>query len=240
MANHQGGASRRGAGHVVALLAEGNTGEGFDSAYGVLGSVGHVSGRVAAARTDQSLARRALALSRSVIARPARGRIAGDGAEILDRAPGDAQQGARGDSQELYIAADEFLFIDENTRGILSLQRAADALTSIVHLGRFKSRGRRDVRCGASGASRRHPVQRPADDAAGCRSIFLFGAAVLQTIPGRPPGVSRRERRGLFRHQRDRPAAWACAAPTILTMRSCWSTKCCSCCRPIRRDCATA
>jgi hypothetical protein len=30
---------------------------------------------------------------------------------------------------------DEFLFIDENTRGILSLQRAADALTSVVHLG---------------------------------------------------------------------------------------------------------
>jgi hypothetical protein len=30
---------------------------------------------------------------------------------------------------------DEFLFIDENTRGILSLQRAADALTSIVHVG---------------------------------------------------------------------------------------------------------
>jgi hypothetical protein len=30
---------------------------------------------------------------------------------------------------------DEFLFIDENTRGILSLQRAADALTAIVHLG---------------------------------------------------------------------------------------------------------
>jgi hypothetical protein len=30
---------------------------------------------------------------------------------------------------------DEFLFIDENTRGILSLQRAADALTSIVHIG---------------------------------------------------------------------------------------------------------
>ena len=30
---------------------------------------------------------------------------------------------------------DEFLFIDENTRGILCLQRAADALTSIVHLG---------------------------------------------------------------------------------------------------------
>ena len=30
---------------------------------------------------------------------------------------------------------DESLFIDENTRGILLLQRAADALTSIVHLG---------------------------------------------------------------------------------------------------------
>jgi len=31
--------------------------------------------------------------------------------------------------------ADEFLFIDENTRGILSLQRAADAVSSIVNLG---------------------------------------------------------------------------------------------------------
>jgi hypothetical protein len=30
---------------------------------------------------------------------------------------------------------DEFLFIDENTRGILLLQQAADALTHIVHLG---------------------------------------------------------------------------------------------------------
>jgi hypothetical protein len=30
---------------------------------------------------------------------------------------------------------DEFLFIDENTRGILSLQRAADALTGISNLG---------------------------------------------------------------------------------------------------------
>jgi hypothetical protein len=30
---------------------------------------------------------------------------------------------------------DEFLFIDENTRGILALQRTADALTGIVHLG---------------------------------------------------------------------------------------------------------
>ena len=30
---------------------------------------------------------------------------------------------------------DEFLFIDENTRDILSLQRAADALANVVHLG---------------------------------------------------------------------------------------------------------
>jgi hypothetical protein len=30
---------------------------------------------------------------------------------------------------------DEFLFIDENTRGILSLQRVAEALMKIVHLG---------------------------------------------------------------------------------------------------------
>ena len=30
---------------------------------------------------------------------------------------------------------DEFLFIDENTRAILALQRTANALTSVVHLG---------------------------------------------------------------------------------------------------------
>jgi len=38
-------------------------------------------------------------------------------------------------SQKLTSLPDEFLFIDENTRGILSLQRVAEALTKITHLG---------------------------------------------------------------------------------------------------------
>jgi hypothetical protein len=40
-----------------------------------------------------------------------------------------------GKRRSFTLLKDEFLFIDENTRGIFSLQRAADALTGIVHLG---------------------------------------------------------------------------------------------------------
>ena len=91
--------------HVVALLAEGNTGEGFDSAYGVLGNVGLYLGALRRHELTNPGARRAVAVPGSLIARAARRRIARDGAEILDRAPGDAQPGARRRTQELYIAA---------------------------------------------------------------------------------------------------------------------------------------
>lgn len=90
--------------HVIALLAEGNTGEGFDSAYGVLGSVG-LYRCAAAARTDQSRARRAVTVSRGVIACPARRCIFGHGAAILHRAPSDVQPSAGWHSQELHFTS---------------------------------------------------------------------------------------------------------------------------------------
>jgi hypothetical protein len=121
--------------HVAALRAEGNTGEGFESAFGVLGNVGMYLG----------------ALRRHELTNPAReerspfpeaSSLAVHCGASLGMAPRFAtahltiHNRARAGLRKSFTSLeDEFLFIDENTRGILSLQRAADALTSIVHVG---------------------------------------------------------------------------------------------------------
>ena len=121
--------------HVSALRAEGNTGEGFESAFGVLGNVGMYLG----------------ALRRHELTNPAREErspfpeacsLAIHCGASLGMAPRFAtahltvHNRARAGLRKSFTSLDaEFLFIDENTRGILSLQRAADALTSIVHIG---------------------------------------------------------------------------------------------------------
>ena len=121
--------------HVTALRAEGNTGEGFESAFGVLGNVGMYLG----------------ALRRHELTNPAREErspfpeacsLAIHCGASLGMAPRFAtahltvHNRARAGLRKSFTSLDaEFLFIDENTRGILSLQRAADALTSIVHIG---------------------------------------------------------------------------------------------------------
>jgi Monodechloroaminopyrrolnitrin synthase PrnB len=121
--------------HVIALRAEGNTGAGFDSAFGVLGNVGMYLG----------------ALRRHELTNPAReerspfpeaSSLAVHCGASLGMAPRFAtahltiHNRARAGLRKSFTSLiDESLFIDENTRGILSLQRAADALTSIVHIG---------------------------------------------------------------------------------------------------------
>ena len=77
---------------------------------------------------------------------------------------------------------------------------------------------------------------------AGCRAVLLFGAPVLQAVPRRPPGISRRKCRRFLRHQRNRPAVGSCAAPTTRITHSCWSTRCSSCLPADQarlRDCMT-
>ena len=121
--------------HVTALRAEGNTGEGFDSAFGVLGNVGMYLGALRRheltnpAREERSPFPEASALAvhcgASLGMAP---RFATAHLTVHNR----ARAGLRKSFTSL---KDEFFFIDENTRGILSLQRAADALTSIVHVG---------------------------------------------------------------------------------------------------------
>jgi Domain of unknown function (DUF1864) len=130
-------ASLRDEGHafVVALLAEGNTGEGFDSAFGVLGTVGMYLGALRRheltnpAREERSPFREASSLALHV------GASLGMAPRFSTGHLATYNKARAGVRRSFTSLSDEFLFIDENTRGILSLQRAADALTSIVHLG---------------------------------------------------------------------------------------------------------
>jgi hypothetical protein len=124
-----------GRGYVVELLAEGNTGDGFDSAFGVLGSVGMY---LAALRrhelTNPAREERSPFLEASSLALHLGASLGM--APRFSTAHLSTHNTARAGVRKSFTSLpDEFLFIDENTRGILSLQRAADALGRIVHLG---------------------------------------------------------------------------------------------------------
>ena len=121
--------------HVVALLAEGNTGERFESGFGVLGNVGMYLAALRRheltnpAREERSPFPEASSLALHVGA-------------SLGMAPRFATSHlsthnlAQGGVRKSFTSLpDEFLFIDENTRGILSFQAVADALQRIVHIG---------------------------------------------------------------------------------------------------------
>ena len=121
--------------HVVALLAEGDTGDGFENAFGVLGNVGLY---LAALRRHELT--NPVREERSPF--PEASSLAMHVGASLGMAPrfstahiahlNFAQAGVRKSFTSL---PDEILFIDENTRGILLLQLAADALAKVVPLG---------------------------------------------------------------------------------------------------------
>src|SRR5579871_4648197 len=121
--------------HVGALLKEGNTGDGFDSAFTVLGNVGMYLGALRRHELTNPMHE-----ERSPF--PEASSLALHVGASLGMAPrfatahlathNKAEAGLRKSFTSL---PDEFLFIDENTRGILSLQRVAESLTKIVQLG---------------------------------------------------------------------------------------------------------
>ena len=121
--------------HVTALLAEGNTGDGFDSAFGVLGNVGMYLGALRRheltnpAREERSPFAEASSLALHV------GASLGMAPRFATSHLATRNRAVAGVRKTFTSLPDEFLFIDENTRGIIALQRAADALTQIVHLG---------------------------------------------------------------------------------------------------------
>ena len=120
---------------VLALLAEGNTGEGFQSGFGVLGNVGMYLAALRRheltnpAREERSPFPQASALALHV------GASLGMAPRFATSHLATHNRARAGVRKSFTRLPDEFLFIDENTRAILSLQLAADALTSIVHLG---------------------------------------------------------------------------------------------------------
>jgi hypothetical protein len=121
--------------YVIELLGEGNTGDGFDIAFGVLGNVGMYLGALRRheltnpMREERSPFREASSLAMHV------GASLGMAPRFATAHLATHNRARAGVRKSFTSLRDEFLFIDENTRGILSLQRAADALTSVVHLG---------------------------------------------------------------------------------------------------------
>lgn len=120
---------------VVALLAEGNTGDGFETAFGVLGNVGMYLAALRRheltnpARETKSPFPEASSLALHV------GASLGVAPRFATSHLATHNKARAGFRKSFTSLPDELLFIDENTRGILSLQQAADALESIVHLG---------------------------------------------------------------------------------------------------------
>jgi hypothetical protein len=121
--------------HVVALLKEGNTNEGFDSGFGVLGNVGMYLAALRRheltnpAREERSPFPEASSLALHV------GASLGMAPRFATSHLSTHNVAKAGVRKSFTSLRDEFLFIDENTRGILSFQTVADALRRIVHIG---------------------------------------------------------------------------------------------------------
>jgi hypothetical protein len=120
--------------HAEALANEGNTGGGFESAFGVLGNVGLF---MAAMRrheiTNPAREQRSPLLAASSLALQA-GASIGMAPRFATAHLATRNRAIAGTRKSFTSLADEFLFIDENARAILCMQRAADALSHILPL----------------------------------------------------------------------------------------------------------
>ncbi|HUQ11961.1 MAG TPA: monodechloroaminopyrrolnitrin synthase PrnB family protein [Steroidobacteraceae bacterium] len=121
--------------YVVALLAEGDTGDGFATAFGVLGNVGLYLAALRRheltnpAREEKSPFPQASSLAMHV------GAALGMAPRFSTAHLAHFNFAEASVRKSFTSLPDEILFIDENTRGIMLLQLAADALTKVVPLG---------------------------------------------------------------------------------------------------------
>ena len=121
--------------HVVALLAEGDTGDGFATAFGVLGNVGMYLAALRRheltnpAREEKSPFPQASSLAMHV------GAALGMAPRFSTAHLAHMNFAHASVRKSFTSLPDEILFIDENARGILLLQLAADALSKVVPLG---------------------------------------------------------------------------------------------------------
>ena len=225
--------------HVAALLAEGNTGDGFDSAFGVLGNVGMYLGALRRHElTNPMREERSPFVEASSLALHV-GASLGMAPRFSTAHLATHNRAVAGVRKSFTSLPDEFLFIDENTRGILALQRTADALTGIVHLG--VSSPVADVLFETASGSLREVLRYNARlfDKLDVHRFFYSVRPYYK-----PYRVGRQEYRGAnagdFSGINEIDLLLGLCRRTIPTMRSCWWTRCCSCCRPTRPDCATA
>lgn len=120
---------------VVSLLEEGNTGDGFDSGFGVLGSVGLYLAALRRhelsnpAREEKSPFTEASSLALHV------GASLGIAPRFATSHLATHNRAIDGVPKRFTSLPDEALFLHENTVAILCFQRAADALSRIVPLG---------------------------------------------------------------------------------------------------------
>jgi Domain of unknown function (DUF1864) len=121
--------------HVRALLAEGNTDQGFDRGFDVLGNVGlfmaacerhgitQPAGQAHAGLPEASALAMQLGASLGVTPRFATSHLATHNRAIDGR------------YKSFTLLHDEYVFTEYNTRGVLAYKRAADALLRILPLG---------------------------------------------------------------------------------------------------------
>jgi hypothetical protein len=120
---------------VRALADEGNTDEGFDQAFDVLGDLGLYMASLRRheltnpAREERSPHEEATALGLHI------GASVGVAPRFATSHLATHNLARDGRQKSFTSLADEFLFLDYNTRGILAYMRAADALTRISPLG---------------------------------------------------------------------------------------------------------
>lgn len=120
---------------IVALLNEGNTDEGFENAFGVLGNVGMYLGAMRRheltnpATEERSPFPEASSLALHV------GASIGMAPRFATAHLATHNFAVNGARKSFTWLRDERLFIDENTRSILSFERAASALVRVVPLG---------------------------------------------------------------------------------------------------------
>lgn len=124
-----------GRGFVKALLVEGNTDEGFDRAFDLLGDLGLYMAALRRHeltnpnREEKSPFEEASALGLHI------GASVGLAPRFATSHLATHNRAVNGRQKSFTLLKDEFLFLDYNTRGIFSYMRAADALRRIAPLG---------------------------------------------------------------------------------------------------------
>jgi hypothetical protein len=121
--------------HVAALWVEGNTGDGFESAFDVLGNVGlYLAAMRRHELTNPASEERSPFREASSLALHA-GASIGMAPRFASAHLATHNRAIGGVRKSFTSLPDEFLFIDENTRAMLAFQRAAQALVAVLPLG---------------------------------------------------------------------------------------------------------